>query len=354
MREIKFFEHILTSDGIKPDPEKVAAIRNMNSHKDKKETLRFLGLVTYVSKFIENVSQITEPLRRVIHIKSNFEWKDDQEAAFLKIKEILTKTPVLQYYNVKKPILIQTDASSFAMGCTLLQEGHPIIYASKTLTTTQGNYAQIEKEILAVLFACRRFHQYICGRKNITIETDHSPLINILKKPLLKTPKRLQQMILALQKYNFTIKYRKGTEMYVVDTLSRAPADQNPEKSLEIYKIDKEFRQFDDANDIENKSIRTTTIKNIQQATAEDIVMIQLMKTIREGWPEEKAHIDENIKQYWNIRDELVVNGNLVFKGNRLLVPQKLRREILERLHKPHLGIEATLKLARETGWEFR
>lgn len=90
----------------------------------------------------------------------------------------------------------------------------------KLVTPTQQNYGQIEKEMLAVLFACKRFDQYICGKKNLTIESDHSPSINIFKKPLLKIPKRLQSMIPSLHRYNFDIKYKKGTEMYAAGTLS--------------------------------------------------------------------------------------------------------------------------------------
>ncbi|XP_036340441.1 uncharacterized protein K02A2.6-like [Rhagoletis pomonella] len=189
--------------------------------------------------------------------------------------------------------------------------------------------------MLAVLFACKRFHQYICGRKNITIETDHSPLINIFKKQLLKTPKRLQQMILELQKYNFTIKYKKGAEIYVADTLSRAPEDCHSQSCVEIYKIDKEFRQLNNINDIEDKPIST-----------KDNVMQILIKTIKDGWTEDKSKVNDNIKQYWKVRDELITNNNLLFKGNRLVVPPQMRREIL---NKPHQGMESTLKLARET-----
>lgn len=345
--EIKFFGHILTSEGIRPDPDKISAIVNMPTPVDKKDTLRFLGLITYVGKFIENMSEITEPLRRVTHAKADFVWKAEQEETFKKLKKLITETPVLHYYNVEKPVVIQTDASSFALGCTLLQDGHPIIYASKTLTPTQMNYAQIEKEMLAVLFACKRFDQYICGKKDVTIETDHSPLINIFKKPLLKTPKRLQSMILALQRYNFKIKYTKGSEMYIADTISRAPGQV--ENSLDIFKIEEEFKQLDENNDTDDKCISSATLDSIKRATTNDNVMTALMEAIRKGWPENKANVVESIKPYYNIRDELVINNHLVFKGNRLLIPQKMRSEMLDRLHQPHLGIEATLKLARET-----
>ncbi|XP_037958998.1 uncharacterized protein K02A2.6-like [Teleopsis dalmanni] len=344
-QDIKFYGHILTSEGVKPDPNKTSAILNIPRPEDKAETMRFLGLVTYVSKFIPNLATITEPLRNITHMKQKFMWGK----AFNNLKQLVTTAPVLQYYNINKPIVIQTDASLYAIGCALLQEKHPIIYASKTLTETQKNYAQIEKEMLAVLFACKRLDQYICGRSDVTIETDHLPVINIFKKPLIKTPKRLQAMILTLQRYNFNIKYKKGTEMYIADTLSRAPKTKKLEKEIEIYNIEKDMKYLDEMDEKENKRISTKTFQKIKQTTAKDGVMKSLINIIKKGWPEQKHYVPEEIKQYWDFRDELIVNDEIVFKGNRVCIPKDIRSDILQKLHLPHLGIESTLKLARET-----
>lgn len=86
-------------------------------------------------------------------------------------------------------------------------------FASRALTPTEQNYAQIEKECLSIVFACQRFHHYLYGRDNITAETDHKPLIAIFSKPLLNAPKRLQSMLLALQNYNLKVVYKPGPEM---------------------------------------------------------------------------------------------------------------------------------------------
>lgn len=349
-QNIKFYGHILTSEGLRPDPDKISTIINMKKPKDKADTLRFLGLITYVSKFIPNLATITEPLRSITHDKQTFVWGSSQEQAFNALKKLITTAPVLQYYNMDKPIVIQTDASSYALGCVLLQEGHPIIYASKTLTETQKNYAQIEKEMLAVLFACRRFDQYICGKADVTIETDHLPLLNIFKKPLTKTPKRLQSMILTLQRYNFNIKYKRGTEMYIADTLSRAPEiEKQVGKELQVYRIEQEFEQLEQIDEKEDKRISTATFHKIKCATAEDENMKTLIEIIKNGWPEQKHSLPDELKQFWNLRDDLIVNDGLVFKGNRVYVPKSIRGDMLQKLHLAHLGIESTLKLARET-----
>ena len=117
----------------------------------------------------------------------------------------------------------------------MIQEEEPVAYASRALTETEIRYSQIEKELLAITFACRKFRDYIYG-KEITIETDHEPLITIMKKPLHSAPMRLQRMKLQLQRYNFRLIYKAGKELHIADTLSRAylPKDDSHEDEEEF------------------------------------------------------------------------------------------------------------------------
>ena len=108
-------------------------------------------------------------------------------------KEMIVTAPVLAYYHVNKPIVIQCDASQSGLGAALLQEGRPVAYSSRVMTQTEQNYAQIEKELLAKVFACEKFDQYIFG-SDVVIESDHKPLETIFKKPIHSSPKRLQHM----------------------------------------------------------------------------------------------------------------------------------------------------------------
>ena len=103
-----------------------------------------------------------------------------------------------------------------------MQNGQPVAYSSRALTPAETRYAQIEKELLAIVWACDRFEAYIYGRQMVHVETDHQPLEWIVKKPLNSAPTRLQQMLLRLQRYSLDIKYKKGKHMYLADTLSRA------------------------------------------------------------------------------------------------------------------------------------
>ena len=113
------------------------------------------------------------------------------------------------------------DASQSELGAALLQEGNPVCYTSRALTKTEQNYAQIEKELLAIVYAWERLDQNIYGRR-VIVMTDHKPLESIAKKPKAQTPKRLQRMLLRLERYELEIRYQKGTTMYLADTLSRA------------------------------------------------------------------------------------------------------------------------------------
>jgi hypothetical protein len=106
------------------------------------------------------------------------------------------------------------------LGAALIQNEKPIAFASRALTDAERNYAQIEKELLAIVYGTTRFHQYTYGR-SVTVETDHKPLEMTYQKPLSTAPRRLQKMVMGLQHYDLNIQYEKGSEMYLADTVSR-------------------------------------------------------------------------------------------------------------------------------------
>lgn len=128
---------------------------------------------------------------------------------------------MLQYYDVEKPVTLSVDASSGGLGAVILQEQHPVAYDSRTLTECEQRYAQIEKELLAIVYGCEKFHQYLFGRC-VQVESDHKPLETIFKKPLHKAPARLQKMLMRLQKYSLQVTYKPGKDMHIADALSRA------------------------------------------------------------------------------------------------------------------------------------
>ena len=118
------------------------------------------------------------------HKKTEFCWSTAQQNAFEAIKRAASETPVLRYCDLEKEVAVQCDASSQGLGAALLQNGQPVAYASRSLTDCETRFAQIEKECLAILFACERFDLYLYGRETVTVETDHQPLVLIFKKSL--------------------------------------------------------------------------------------------------------------------------------------------------------------------------
>ena len=188
----------------------------------KSELETFLGMVTYLSRFAPNLSKVTNPLHRLLTQHANeLQWNQLQVDGFEEIKSTMTDSPALVYYDQHKPVTLQVDASKIGLGAVLIQEGKPIAYASKSLTQTEINYAQIEKEMYAIIFGCKKFHHYIYGRR-IRVETDHKPLIPISKKPLHAAPPRIQRMLVQLRCRNtmLDLVYVPGKLIPVADTLS--------------------------------------------------------------------------------------------------------------------------------------
>jgi hypothetical protein len=171
LNEVPYIGHLLTPDGVKPDPEKVRAVQDMprpdgRSRAEKvKAVQRFLGFVNYLAKFVPHLADESEHLRRLTDKDAEWVWEKHHQDAFDRIKKLVANHPVLCYYDVSKPVSIQCDSSETGLGAALLQDGQPVAFASRTLTPTERGYAQIEKECLAIVFSCDRFNQYIYGRE---------------------------------------------------------------------------------------------------------------------------------------------------------------------------------------------
>ena len=183
---------------------------------------RFLGMVNYLARYVPNLTDMAHPLSNLLKRDIPWQWSSSQEDVFTRVKQAITSTPTLHYYDPAKELTLENDASDHGIGSALFQEGEPVAFASRSLTTSERNYAQIEKEMLAVVFGLEKFHQYTYGRA-LTIVTDHKPLVAISKKPLSKSPKCLQSLLLRTQVYNFELVYRPGKELHLSDALSRAP-----------------------------------------------------------------------------------------------------------------------------------
>ncbi|PIK36434.1 hypothetical protein BSL78_26732 [Apostichopus japonicus] len=185
-------------------PEKIKAIDHLQAPESKKELQEFLGIATYLSPFIPNLSSHTSSLRNMIKKDAKFEWQQSHQDASEHIKQLICRDMTLSYFDPGKQTTLQVDASMSGHGAVLMQDAKPIYFASRSLTDTEQRYANIERELLAVVIACEKFHMYVYGKEFI-VESDHKPLEMIYLKILVATPTRLQRMLLRLQGYQLKI-----------------------------------------------------------------------------------------------------------------------------------------------------
>ena len=285
------------------------------------------------------LSEVCEPLRKLTLPDVAWFWTNLHDSAVQQVKRLVTNAPVLKNFDSTKGVTLQCDASDKGLGAVLMQDDHPIAYASRALTDPETRYAQIEKELLAVVYGLEKFHTYTYGRQ-VTVETDHKPLELIVKKPLHLAPKRLQRMLLRVQAYSINLGYWKESTMYLADPLSRAylPYDGIQTISSEVESI----------NMTQDVCLKPSTLQEIKQHTAKDDSLQELIKVIKTGCPETKGELSHLVLPYFGIRDELSVDDDVVFRGERLLIPKSLRRDLIRRLHYAHSGVVSTLSRARE------
>ena len=192
----------------------------------------------------------------------------------------------------------------------------------------------IEKETLSLVFGLERFDQYTYGRK-VHIQNDHKPLATILNKPLSQASRRIQALMMRLHRYDVTFQYVQGSQLFIVDTLSRA--------FLPDPGIDVRVMAMNSLLDVPDK-----TTQEVHEATQKDPILRTLLQFTDEGWPARKSDVPEPIRLYFDIRDTLSHQDGIILKGERILIPFSLRSEMKKRLHSAHLGYDSMLRRARE------
>ena len=223
--EITFLGHVINQSGISADPEKLSAIKEMPPPANITELRRFMGVINQLGKFSPNTAELSAPLHTLLSVNQAWFWGPDQDKAFDQLKTELTTPHILTVYDPHAQTKISADASSFGLGAVLLQakgtSWHPVAYASRSMTNTEHRYAQIEKEALAITWACEKCSSYIIGN-HILLETDHKPLVPLLTyKNLENLPPRVLR--LRLMRFDYNIVHVAGKYLYTADLLSRTP-----------------------------------------------------------------------------------------------------------------------------------
>ena len=199
----------------------------------------------------------------------------------------------------------------------------------------------VEKELLAIVFACKRFNQFIYG-KQVTVESDHKPLEAITTKPLSQAPSQIRRLLIRLQKYQPMVKYIPGKFLFIEDTLPRV-----------YLPVKGEQQELNEDIEVMVHSMVTEIpaspekIEELKKEMAKDEALSQLKKQMIEGWPNHKHETQQNIAIYWNIRHDLSEAESLIFKDHQLVTPTAMRRDMPNLIHESHLGIEKCKSRAR-------
>ncbi|XP_024921034.1 uncharacterized protein K02A2.6-like [Cynoglossus semilaevis] len=344
---VTYLGHRITAEGICPVEDKVRAVKEAPSPKNVTELRSFLGMVNYYGKFLQDLSKVLAPLYKLLHNDTKWQWCDEQEKAFNKVKELLHSAKLLVHFDPDKEVTLSCDASPYGVGAVLshvMGDGSekPIGYASRTLTAAEKGYSQLEKEGLAVVFAVKRFHQYLYGRP-FTIHTDHKPLMSLFGETRCIPPlasARIQRWALKLSAYQYTIVYRAGKDNANADALSRLPLPETPVTTCvppeTIFLLEK-------------LSETPVTAVQIKQWTERDPVMAKVKTYLLQGWP--VVVESEELRPYVKRKNELSLQDGCIFWGTRVVVPPPGRSQIMEEVHEAHPGVSRMKSLARSYVW---
>lgn len=328
--QIVYLGHEISRDGIRPKKTSMKAIFDAPSPSDVTTLKSYLGLLNFYSKFIPNLSGRLAPLYNLLRKDSKFVWSNECESTFIQSKNWLYDSNLLVHYDPQKPIGIVCDSSSYGVGAVLFHviDGveSPIMFTSCSLSSAEKGYSQLHREALAVIFAVKKFHKFIFGHQFV-IYTDHQPLEQIfgIKNTTAIASARLQRWIIILSQYDKTVKYRKGSRVANADALSRLPLNEPSEiggDSINFFNITGNFL-------LDNKTISVET-KN-------DEILSKVYNYINSSWP--YSIREPQLLNFYNRRLELSIQDNCILMGSRIVIPNKLRLQILELLHEGHIGM---------------
>ncbi|XP_073835818.1 uncharacterized protein [Musca autumnalis] len=342
--ELEFLGHRLSPNGITPTFDKVDAIKRFREPSTSEEVRSFLGLVNYLGKFIPNLATITDPLRKLTHKDTQFEWSSVHAKAFNDLKRYMSTGKTLGYYSTKDRTQIIADASPVGLGAVLIQfnESGPriISYASRSLSAIEKRYAQTEKEALALVWAVERFHYYVYG-KLFELVTDHKPLETIFA-PRSKPCARIERWVLRLQSYRYKVIYRPG-KSNIADPLSRLAVGS-------IANIEITGERCEDSDYYVNWLLSHVTpkamkLQEIVQASDSDHEIQAVRNAIMN---QEWVGAAESYKVY---ETELSFADRILLRGTRIVIPSDLRSRVLDLAHEGHPGMTVMKRRLRAKVW---
>ena len=350
MSSVEYLGHRIDAEGLHAMPSKLQAIVQAPAPKNVQELRSFLGLLNYYGKFIPNLASLIQPLNNLLQHKRKWKWTTACNNAFQQAKEELSSSQVLVHYDPALPLTLAGDASAYGIGAVIshiMPDGteRPIAFASRSLSPSERNYAQLEKEALSLIFGVKKFHQYLYGRK-FTLVTDHKPLTAILgaKKgiPSLAAA-RLQRWAVLLSAYQYEIQFKSTSDHANADGLSRLPLSDSKEASVVCSSEPSVFN----ISQIESLPV---TAAQVEAATRTDPILSKVLHYTKQGWPRTQQST-EALKPFRQRSQELTVEGGCLLWGMRVVIPKKLQGQILQELHRDHPGASRMKSSARSYFW---
>ena len=343
---VEYLGFKVDAEGLHATEEKLKAITEAPRPCNVTELCSFLGLINYYGRFISNLAATLHPLNCLLCKDSNWRWTKDCEQAFQAAKSKLISSHVLVHYNPELPLRLAGDASNYGIGAVIshmMPDGseRPVAFASHTLTSSERNYSQIEKEALSLVYGVRKFHSYLYGRQ-FTLITDHKPLLSIFgtKKGIpAMAAACLQRWAILLSAYRYEVEFRPTGKHGNADGLSRLPLNQGHAEGMSLEAGIFQVQQ------LENLPVTT---KHLKSATRNDPFLSKILIFVKEGWP---VNCNADFRAYLNRKNELSVEDDCLLWGIRVIIPEKLRSKVLDELHREHMGISRMKSVARSYFW---
>lgn len=336
---LEFLGHQLSEEGIRPTESRVQAIKQFRPPTTVAELRSFLGLVTYVGRFIPNLASKTDPLRCLLRTGATFKWSQIHQVAFDSIKAEIESTRFLGFFNPKDTTILIADASPTGLGAVLLQENTAkekriIAFASKALTDLERKYFQTEREALALVWAVEKFRLYLLGT-TFRLITDCKPL-DFLFSYRSKPCPRIERWVLRIQSFRFQVVYEPGATN-LADALSRLSMDH----PVSFDGEEEGYIRCLVAAAIPN----AITVKEVEEESIKDSSINDLINALDGGqW-------SDSVKAFKPFESELYRSGNLVLRESRLVIPMALRKRILQLAHESHPGIGTMKRRLRQKVW---
>ncbi|UYV67046.1 K02A2.6-like, partial [Cordylochernes scorpioides] len=297
-KDICFLGHIINEDGVRPDSKKLEALERCKKPFDKTSLKSFLGMLSFYSKYIPNMSTLAGPLYQLLKKDNRWKWSSQCEKAFLNLKLTLLNSQALIHYSMKLPLTLTCDASAYGISgvlCHIVEgEEKPITFVSRTLSSAEVKYSQTEKEALAIVFATSKLKQYLFGRKFV-LKSDHKALTTVFGNKRLLPPliaNRLHRWALELSNFDFDIRYTNKDTMLCADAFSRLPLEEinSREDNIDLGCI------FVDSRAVIPRTCQDQMLKLLHQSH----IGINRMKSLARSsvwWPKMDSQIEEFVKE---------------------------------------------------------